>query len=95
MTLKDKTFENGLLKTKVDELEKKSQELEFDGNQKAGLIKWFTDPESPNYYKVDCDGDARVSYKFNSSDVENIFYLYGMTIEINSKPMFLSLEKNV
>lgn len=56
--LKDKTFENGLLKTKVDELEKKSQELEFDGNQKAGLIKWFTDPESPNYYKVDCDGDV-------------------------------------
>lgn len=46
-----------------------------------------------HYIKRVCVCDARVSYKFNSSDVENIFYLYGMTIEINSKPMFLSLEK--
>lgn len=46
-----------------------------------------------HYIKRVCECDARVSYRFNSSILENIFYLYGITIEINSKPMFLSLEK--
>lgn len=56
--LKDRTFENGLLKTRIDELEKKSCELKFDVSEKTRLIKWFTDPESPKYFKVDRDGEV-------------------------------------
>lgn len=70
--LKDKTFENDLLKTRVDELEKKSYELEFEDNQKARLIKYFTDSESPKYYRVDRDGEVlpKIGLRYFNNSIE-------------------------
>lgn len=71
--LKDKTFENDLLKTRINEFANKSFELEADCNEKARLIKWFTDPESPEYYRVDRDGEVlpkAFSFRYYGDSIE-------------------------